>query len=69
MLMMQTTSGDMQMEKKKSNGLLRHAVDSPQWKKIDSLFPEFESDPRNLRLDLATNGMNPHGNLSSKHSS
>jgi len=50
-------------------GLLRHDVDLPEWKKIDSLYPEFGSDPRNLRLGLATNGMNPYGNLSSKHSS
>ena len=54
---------------RKCDGLLRYAVDSPQWKKIDSLYPEFGSDPRNLRLGLATDEMNPYGNLSSKHSS
>jgi len=54
---------------RKSDGLLRHAADSPQWKKIDTLYPQFGSDPRNLRLGLATDGMNPYGNLSSKHSS
>jgi len=32
------------------------------------LYPEFGRDPRNLRLGLATDGMNPYGNLSSKHS-
>ena len=53
---------------KKSDGLLRHAADSLQWKKIDYLFLEFGIDPRNLRLGLATNGMNPYGNFSSKHS-
>jgi len=54
---------------RKYDGLLRHAADSPQWKKIDILYPEFGSDPRNLRLGLATDGMNLYGNLSSKHSS
>jgi len=54
---------------RKCDGLLRHAADSLQWKKIDSLYPEFGSDPRNVRLGLATDGMNPYGNLSSKHSS
>jgi len=49
--------------------LLHHVADSPQWKKIDTLYPQFGSDPRNLRLGLATDGMNPYGNLSSKHSS
>jgi len=43
--------------------------DMLQWKKIDSLYPEFGSDPRNHRLGLATDGMNSYGNLSSKHSS
>jgi len=33
------------------------------------LYSEFGSDPRNLKLGLATDGMNPYGNLSSKHSS
>jgi len=54
---------------RKCDGLLRHAADSPQWKKINSLYPEFGRDPRNLRLGLATDGMNPYANLSSKHSS
>ena len=49
--------------------MLRHVADSPQWKKIDSLYLEFGSDSKNLRLGLATDGMNPYGNLSSKHSS
>jgi len=54
---------------RKYDGLLRHAVDSPQWEKIDSLYPEFRSDPRNLRFGLTTDGMNSYGNLSSKHNS
>ena len=47
---------------------LRHPADSPQWKKVDSIFPEFASDPRNLRLGLCTDGFNPFGSVSSKHS-
>ena len=54
---------------RKCDGLLQHAADSPQWKKIDSLYLEFGSDRINLRLGLATDGMNLYGNLSSKHSS
>jgi len=55
--------------RRKCDELLRHAANSPQWKKIDSLYLEFGSDPRNLRLGFATDGMNLYGNLSSKHSS
>ncbi|WVZ17031.1 hypothetical protein V8G54_010013 [Vigna mungo] len=54
---------------RKCDNLFRHPADSPQWKKIDETFPEFGANPRNLRLALATDGMNPYGNLSSKHSS
>jgi len=55
--------------KKTLDGLLRHPTDSPQWKTIDSLYPEFVGDPRNLRLALASDEMNPFGNLSTSHSS
>ncbi|XP_003554943.1 uncharacterized protein [Glycine max] len=51
------------------DGLLRHPADSPQWKTIDQLYPEFSQDPRNLRVALASDGMNPFGNLSCNHSS
>lgn len=52
-----------------SNGKLQHPTDSPQWKKIDQLFPKFDNEPRNLRLRLSTDGMNLYGSLSSIHNS
>ena len=52
-----------------NDGLLRHPADSPQWKTIDHLYPEFGVEPRNLRLGLASNGMNPFGSLSTSYSS
>lgn len=51
------------------DGNIRHITDSLQWKKIDSLFSNFGLEPRNIRLGLATYGMNPFGNLSTNHSS
>ena len=51
------------------DGLLRHPADSPQWKTIDQLYSEFGQDHRNLRIGLASDGMNPYGNLSCNHSS
>ncbi|XP_029128611.1 uncharacterized protein LOC109806195 [Cajanus cajan] len=54
---------------RKCDNFLRHPADSPQWKRIDETFPEFGAESRNLRIGLATDGMNPYGNLSSKHSS
>ncbi|XP_042409933.1 uncharacterized protein LOC121999300 [Zingiber officinale] len=49
-------------------GQLRHLVDSPSWKLVDHMWPDFESEPRNLRLALAADGINPHSNLSSRYS-
>ena len=54
---------------RKSDGLLRHPADSSQWKEFDCLYPDFGNDPRNVRLGLASDGMNPFGNLSTSHSS
>nr|XP_004512662.1 uncharacterized protein LOC101489810 [Cicer arietinum] len=56
-------------DERKRDGQLRHPADSLQWRKIDDLYPEFGSEPRNLSLGLATDGMNPYGTLSSNHSS
>ena len=52
-----------------SYGLVCHPADCSQWKKIDGLYPDFGKDPRNLRLGLASDGMNPYGTLSTQHSS
>ncbi|XP_019150567.1 PREDICTED: uncharacterized protein LOC109147363 [Ipomoea nil] len=53
---------------RKEDGKLRHPADSPQWRYINRMFPEFGNENRNLRLGLCTDGMNPHGNMSSQHS-
>jgi len=39
-----------------------------QWKNIDQEFPKFGEECRNIRFGLATDGMNPFGNLSTNHS-
>jgi len=38
-------------------------------RRIDKKILEFEIESRNMRIILAMNEMNPHGNLSSKHKS
>ena len=50
------------------DGMLHHPANSSQWKKIDRLYLDFEKEPRNLRLRLATHGINPYGSLSTQHS-
>ncbi|XP_042460197.1 uncharacterized protein LOC122043659 [Zingiber officinale] len=56
------------VEKKGVPAKLCHPVDSPSWKLVDHMWPDFESEPRNLRLALAADGINPHSNLSSRYS-
>ncbi|XP_074277359.1 uncharacterized protein LOC141600998 [Silene latifolia] len=53
---------------RKKDGKLRHVADAPQWRTIDRDFLEFGSEPRNLRLGLCTDGINPFGTLSTQHS-
>ena len=49
-------------------GTLRHPVDGSSWKEFDIKYPDFSSEPRNVRLGLAADGFNPFGNMSSAHS-
>jgi hypothetical protein len=44
-----------------SDGLIRHVVDSLQWKWVDEHLGSFGTEDRNIRLGLATDGVNPYG--------
>jgi Transposase family tnp2 len=45
------------VECRKEDGLLRHPVDSPEWRNINREWSDFKSVIRNLRLELCTDGM------------
>ena len=47
---------------------MRSVVDSEQWRFIQERYPNFDMDPRNIRMGLALDGVNPHSLQSSKHS-
>ncbi|CAM8960780.1 unnamed protein product [Rhodiola kirilowii] len=55
-------------EKRVVDKKMRHPTDSLQWGKVDNTLPAFGAESRNLRLGLSTDRVNPHGNLSSQHS-
>ena len=57
------------VNRRNCDGMLCHQADSSQWKKIDILYPYFNKEAINLRLELVTDGMNPYGSLSTQHSS
>ncbi|XP_059292742.1 uncharacterized protein LOC132046198 [Lycium ferocissimum] len=50
------------------DGTIRHPRDGEAWKRFDTTFPEFASDPRNVRLGLASDGFNPFGTMSTNYS-
>ncbi|XP_060171510.1 uncharacterized protein LOC132602749 [Lycium barbarum] len=50
------------------DGLIRHPRDGEAWKTFDLTHSEFASDPRNVRLGLASDGFNPFGTMSSTYS-
>ncbi|RVW14758.1 hypothetical protein CK203_091040 [Vitis vinifera] len=47
---------------------MHHPSDSPSWKLVDHRWPDFASEPRNLRLAISADVINPHSSMSSRHS-
>nr|XP_012567360.1 uncharacterized protein LOC105851255 [Cicer arietinum] len=47
-------------ENKKSSNVLRHPSDGKAWKHFDNVYPDFASDPRNVRLGLCSDGFTPY---------
>ncbi|GJY31198.1 uncharacterized protein Tco_0414693 [Tanacetum coccineum] len=50
------------------DGKLRHPADGLAWKAFDARYPKFASDPRSVRLGLASDGFNPFRTMSTSHS-
>ncbi|KAA0055996.1 CACTA en-spm transposon protein [Cucumis melo var. makuwa] len=50
-----------------TDDVLRHPADAEEWKHFDSEFPDFASDPWNVRLGLASDGFNPFGQMSTSY--
>jgi hypothetical protein len=49
------------VENKSRDGLVKHAPDSKAWAHIDASWENFASEPRNVKLGLVTDGVNPYG--------
>ncbi|XP_039133312.1 uncharacterized protein LOC120270384 [Dioscorea cayenensis subsp. rotundata] len=64
------TSGDMtwHVDGRTEDGCLRHPADAEAWKTFDTRYPDFASDPRNIRLGLSSDGFNPFKLLSTSYS-
>ena len=44
--------------------MMRHPIDFSAWKNFDKVHPSFAQEPRNVRLDLVSDGLNSFGNMS-----
>ena len=47
---------------------MRHPIHSLAWKNFDKVHPSFAQEPRNVRLNLASDGFNIFGNMSISYS-
>ncbi|KAK9984633.1 hypothetical protein SO802_034158 [Lithocarpus litseifolius] len=56
------------IDKRVDDGIMRHPVDSEEWKEFDLQHLDFALEPRNVRLGLAIDGFNPFGNLNNNYS-
>src|SRR5688572_26690970 len=63
--MNETTSAHMRWHKEElvEDGKVRHPANSKAWRHVDAKYTAFASDPRNVRLRLASDGFNPFGML------
>ncbi|GJQ99260.1 hypothetical protein Tco_0522245 [Tanacetum coccineum] len=55
-------------QERKKDGKLRHPADGLAWKDFDQRYPEFSSDPRNVRLGIASDGFNPFRTMNVSYS-
>ncbi|KAL6176938.1 hypothetical protein ACLB2K_053570 [Fragaria x ananassa] len=53
---------------RKKDGMMRHPADSPTWKMVDTNWPDFGTEPRNLRLALSTDGFHPYASYTTRTS-
>ena len=52
-------------ENRRDSGVLRHPSDGQAWKHFDNVYPDFASEPRNVRLGLCADGFTPYIQASS----
>ncbi|GKC87745.1 hypothetical protein Tco_1148394, partial [Tanacetum coccineum] len=50
------------------DGKMRHPTDGLVWSAFNDRYLQFASDPRSVRLGLASDGFNPFGTMSTSHS-
>jgi len=55
-------------EYRRPPGVLSHPSDGEAWKHFDNVYPDFASEPRNVRLGLCSDGFTSFSNNASPYS-
>ncbi|KAL4306535.1 hypothetical protein AHAS_Ahas16G0188000 [Arachis hypogaea] len=55
-------------EQRLKDDCIRHPTDGQAWKNLDTRYPNFSKELRNLRLGLASDGFNPFRTMNVSHS-
>nr|GEU47840.1 hypothetical protein [Tanacetum cinerariifolium] len=55
------------VEDRKHDGKIRHVADASQWKNINNHYTKFRAEIINIRFRLSSDGINPLGNMNSRH--
>lgn len=57
---------DKERDKERAaHGIMSHPADALAWRAFDERYKDFSSDPRSVRLGLASDGFNPYHSSSS----
>ena len=56
------------IKRKPENDVLTHPADGAAWKAFDDDFKKIAADPRNVRLDISSDGFNPYGTMITSYS-
>jgi hypothetical protein len=64
----ENTAKLMQSHKRSKSGKMRHPCDGEAWQQFDEDFQDFASEPRNVRLAVATDGFTPFGREAAPYS-
>jgi len=59
---------DHHAQGRSQDGVMRMVPDSKCWKGIEVTWPHFRNEPRNARISLTTDGINPFGDLRTTYS-
>lgn len=59
---------DYHVRGRSTDGVMRMPADGVAWRKIEEKWPIFKDEPRNARISLALDGVNPYGNQSTQWS-